>query len=409
MVAKSVNGSQDGRKGSARKATRFPGVQARESSVRRYNGRPDVCYTIDYRDESGKRIRRDIGWASEGITAAYAHQERMRLLTEARAARRGGAGESAIPPPRTFPSLTLNAAWEKYLEDWLKAHGKRYDSDQWMYDSHLRPTLGDMPLENIDAYTLDRFMSALSDKGLSAQTVRHMVGLVRRIMRRMTAWRLYNGPLPFDAVELPRINNARQRFLTPEEARMLLEELRRRSHTVWLMALISLHCGLRFSEIAGLRRMDVQLERGTLHVAESKNGRARHAQLTTAVSEALREALPRNAEDLLFPARHGGRMTQVSDTFARAVDALGLNDSGEDILSDGRKVRRKIKDRRQKIVFHSLRHTYASWLALAGEGQAMIAEMLGHSSLEMSRRYTHLMSEARQATAERISRIFSET
>lgn len=99
----------------------------------------------------------------------------------------------------------------------------------------------------------------------------------------------------------------------------------------------------------------------------------------------------------------------MSDTFARTVDALGLNDSGEEVLPGGRRVRRKIGDRRQKIVFHSLRHTYASWLALAGEGQAMIAEMLGHSSLEMSRRYTHIMSEARQVTAERISRIFSES
>lgn len=405
MVAKDENQSQDGRKRLARRSTRYQGVQVRESPERRHRGKPDLCFTIDYRDAQGKRIRRDIGWASEGITAAFAHQERLRLIAEAKAIRRG---ESSPLTVQQQTSLTLDRAWETYRDDWMKAKGKRYDSDQWMYDAHIHPVFGRFLLQDISPYALDRFMASLTARGLSAQTIRHLVGLIRRIMRRMVAWSLYHGPLPFDAISMPKLDNRRERFLQPEEARALLTELRRRSHQIWLMALISLQCGLRFSEIAGIRHMDINIQQGLLYIAESKNGRARHAYLTPELIDALRDLPARPADALVFPTRNGERMTNVSDSFSRAVDHLGLNDTG-DTFRDANGIEHpvKITDRRQRIVFHSLRHTYASWLACSGAGQAMIAELLGHSSLEMSRRYTHLMNDEKKSTMERISKIFN--
>ncbi|WP_302260052.1 tyrosine-type recombinase/integrase [Desulfovibrio piger] len=404
MVEKDENRSQDGRKRLARRSTRYQGVQVRESPERRHRGKPDLCFTIDYRDAQGKRIRRDIGWASEGITAAFAHQERLRLISEAKAIRRGESSPLTVQQA----SLILDRAWETYRDDWMKAKGKRYDSDQWMYDAHVRPVFGRSLLQEISPYALDRFMASLTAQGLSAQTIRHLVGLIRRIMRRMVAWGLYDGPLPFDAISMPRLDNRRERFLQPEEARALLAELHRRSHQTWLMALISLQCGLRFSEIAGIRHMDINLQQGLLYIAESKNGRARHAYLTPELIDALRDLPARPANALVFPARDGKKMTNVSDSFSRAVDYLGLNDTG-DTFRDANGIEHpvKITDRRQRIVFHSLRHTYASWLACSGAGQAMIAELLGHSSLEMSRRYTHLMDDEKKSTMERISKIFN--
>ena len=404
MVAKDENRSQDGRKRLVRRSTRYQGVQVRESPERRHRGKPDLCFTIDYRDAQGKRIRRDIGWASEGITAAFAHQERLRLIAEAKAIRRGESSPLTVQQA----SLILDRAWERYRDDWMKAKGKRYDSDQWMYDAHVRPVFGRTLLQEISPYALDRFMASLTAQGLSAQTIRHLVGLIRRIMRRMVAWGLYDGPLPFDAISMPRLDNRRERFLQPEEARALLAELHRRSHQTWLMALISLQCGLRFSEIAGIRHMDINLQQGLLYIAESKNGRARHAYLTPELIDALRDLPARPANALVFPARDGKKMTNVSDSFSRAVDYLGLNDTG-DTFRDANGIEHpvKITDRRQRIVFHSLRHTYASWLACSGAGQAMIAGLLGHSSLEMSRRYTHLMDDEKKSTMERISKIFN--
>ena len=100
-----------------RKSTKFPGVQARESSERRYKGRPDICYTIDYRDATGKRIRKDVGWASEGFSAALAAEMRSRLMNEAKTA----AVMGNVPMPTRRSAMTLGQAWEKYRRDWLEA------------------------------------------------------------------------------------------------------------------------------------------------------------------------------------------------------------------------------------------------------------------------------------------------
>ena len=84
LVAKYGGRSQRGRKMGNRKSTKYPGVQARESKERRYRGRPDICYTIDYRDATGKRIRKDVGWASQGFSAALASEMRATVIHEAK-------------------------------------------------------------------------------------------------------------------------------------------------------------------------------------------------------------------------------------------------------------------------------------------------------------------------------------
>ncbi len=386
-----------------RKSTKYAGVQARESTERRYKGRPDVCFTIDYRDASGKRVRKDVGWASEGFSAALAAEMRSRLVNEAKTS----AAMGGVPMPRDS-AMTLGQAWERYLADWLDASGKNSSSDKSLIRVHLKP-LCSLPLHQITAHRLDQLMGDMRAVGMSPQTIRHAVGLIRRIMRRMNKWKLYTGPMPFDGLTMPKINNARERFLTPIEARDLLAELYRRSRQTWLMALISLHCGLRFGEVAHLRWGDVRFESSTLFIAESKSGRSRHAVMTEEVAAAL-GALPRGPlTELICPARNGGVMKAASECFNRAVDALGLNDTGEVVTGpDGRKIRIKIQDRRRRVVFHSLRHTYASWLACGGQGQLTIADRLGHHSLEMTKRYTHLMDATRSVTAQTISATFHE-
>lgn len=360
----------------------------RESSTRRHKGKPDVCFTIDYKDANGKRVRKDVGWASEGFSAALASEMRSKLIHEAK--EKSALGPS-YTPPQTM--LTLLQAWEIYKKDWMEAKGKKWAYDQSLIDTYLKP-IATRQLAQITPHDLDLIMGEMRQKGCAAQTIRLAIGLVSRIMRKLAVWRLYNGSLPFDAITLPKLNNSRARFLTPEEARRLLDEIKRRSLEMWLMALISLHCGLRFGEIARLCWSDVNFSEKTLHIREAKSGYGRFAVATDDVLSALR-VLPRKTNSgLIFPSKEGKIRQAASDSFSRAVDKLGLNAG--------------ITDRRQKVVFHTLRHTYASWLAKSGQGQLTIADRLGHRSLQMTARYTHLMDETRRETANAITRFFHD-
>lgn len=82
---------------------------------------------------------------------------------------------------------------------------------------------------------------------------------------------------------------------------------------------------------------------------------------------------------LLFPSRDGEQIKHISRTFERAVKTIGLN--------------KGITDRKQKIVFHSLRHTYASRLVDKGVSIYEVKELLGHKDIKMTMRYSHLDKE----------------
>lgn len=398
MVTKHSVRAPNGHQMAERKSTRYPGVYTYESSLRRHNGRPDIAFCIDYRDSEGKRQRKTIGWASSGMTAAKAHQIRIQIIS--------GKEQAPWQQESVQRDPTFGSAWERYYHDWMLAQNKNARSDLALIRGHLQ-IFTTLRLSEITPYRIDLLMADMHAQGLAAQSISLAVGLIRRVMRRMRIWGLYDGPDPFVSIKMPRPNNRRMRYLEPEEARMLLQELQRRSEQTWMMALISLHCGLRFGEIAALTYGDVNFADGTLYIRESKNGRARHAVMTDEVRMALHNLPLRPSTELLFPSRSGGRKKSPSDCFARAVDACGLNDTGRQIaLPDGTTTPERKRDARERGVFHTLRHTYASWLAMAGERELALADLLGHSTTAMTRRYSHLMEAARRGTAQKIGQIF---
>lgn len=142
------------------------------------------------------------------------------------------------------------------------------------------------------------------------------------------------------------------------------------------MALLSLHTGMRAGEVFSLTWGDVDIERGLLTSRDTKSGRTRHAYMTTAVKEMLRGRCGREHNELIFIARGGQRRQQVSQAFRRVVDALGFN--------------RGVADSRQLVTFHTLRHTYASWLVMQGTPLYTVQRLLGHQTLAMTERYSHL-------------------
>ena len=80
--------------------------------------------------------------------------------------------------------------------------------------------------------------------------------------------------------------------------------------------------------------------------------------------------------ELVFPSERGGKIVQVSDSFDRTVAHLGLNEG--------------ITDDRNRVVFHTLRHTFASWLVESGVDLYTVKELMGHGTLAMTERYSHL-------------------
>ena len=171
------------------------------------------------------------------------------------------------------------------------------------------------------------------------------------------------------------------RFLTKAEARILLDALHDRSPSLWQMALVSLYTGLRAGEVFNLRWEHVNFTDGTITVMDSKNAMNRVVYMPEQVKDML---VKHQAETkgqpgrLVFP-KAGTRNTphhQISPGFRMILRDTKLNEG--------------ITAPRDKVVFHTLRHTFASWLVQAGVPLYTVQRLMGHKSIVMTQRYAHL-------------------
>lgn len=111
-------------------------------------------------------------------------------------------------------------------------------------------------------------------------------------------------------------------------------------------------------------------------MVDPKNGETRSVFMTDRVLEMFHAMTKVPPDDIVFPSNTGEIRGRISNVFAKAVDDLGFNEG----ISDGR----------LKVVFHTLRHSCASILVNAGVELPVIAKVLGHKTLAMTMRYSHV-------------------
>ena len=159
------------------------------------------------------------------------------------------------------------------------------------------------------------------------------------------------------------------------------------------IALVALHCGLRAGEIFNLKGQNLDFDNQLIHIADPKNGHPRKAYMTEEVKTVLLNRHPPSPGECVFKARDGGPIKVVSRTFYRVAGNLGLHNG--------------IIDPRYKVVFHTLRHTFAGWLALNRETIQTIAELLGHRTLAMTQRYSHLTGDRKKRAVLAMEKLFN--
>ena len=267
---------------------------------------------------------------------------------------------------------TVESAWNLYKELKLPTIRKP-KTDIQVWEMHIAPYLGDKTLDSVKSIDILRLRSTIEAKNLSPQSVHHVLGLLRRILRKAIQWELYSGPLPI--FEMPRVQNERTRFLTLDESELLLSELKRRSELWHDISLFALSTGLRSGEIFNLLPEHINLSAKTVAVVDTKSDN-RVVPLNSAAFKIAEDYLARNAGSYLFVTMHGNKIQFAGKLYRRAVEACGLNEG--------------IRDRRQRVVFHTLRHTFASWLVQGGTPLAVVSRLLGHSDIKMTMRYSHL-------------------
>lgn len=323
------------------------------ATIRRRKWKGGASYQVQVRLAGCAPVSRSFPTREEAIAWARAQEG---SLQDARA--RAESGEHL-----------LGEAIKRYLATVVPRKTKstqRVERDRlrWWYDNHAT-----VPLSEVSAPMIAAARDALS-KDRQPATVNRYLAVLSQVMthaEREWEWAQEN---PVRRVKKLREPAGRVRFLSPEELKALLSVLEARPMLAAVVEL-ALGTGLRRGELIRLRWSDVDLAR-RLVVVMGKNHERRGIPLSARVVEALRK-LPRRVDTpLLFPGpRHRDKPWEFEKTWKAAVFAAGLED----------------------FHFHDLRHTTASYLAMNGATEREIAEVLGHKTLQMVKRYTHLSRE----------------
>ncbi|HBA53254.1 MAG TPA: integrase [Syntrophorhabdus aromaticivorans] len=385
--------------GHMKRKTVAPGVRIKEHPFRKHGLKKDVYFSIYYRvptggkNEAGKAItavkEEGLGWSSEKWTLQKAMAELARLkeaqrlgekgqtLAERRAieqARR--AEEKRLAEEERLNSIPFNTFFtEEYLPhcDRKKSRAR----EEQMYGTWLKPVIGALPFKQISEIHLERVKRNMLGAKRAPRTINYALAVVRQVFNLARDREIFTGKNPVSRKKMMlQERNERARFLSHEEASALFDEIKKKSTEVYRICLLSYHSGLRAGEIFSLVWSDVNTQTGLLFIKDTKSGYDRHVPMTSAVKQMFSGMVRGQREELVFPGSKGKVKSQISKTFDKAVIAIGLNTG--------------ITDRRQKVVFHSLRHSFASHLIMTGVPLITVSRMLGHRTTKMTERYSHL-------------------
>ena len=190
---------------------------------------------------------------------------------------------------------------------------------------------------------------------------------------------------PCNHVEKASENRGRVRYLTDDERPRLLNACRPHDD-LYLAVVLALTTGARQAEIMTLRWGQIDSKRQVITLEKTKNGDTRTVPLVGEAFKLLAERRKvRNIkDDRLFPPT--GR--------AKKAECLDLRQPWEKALQTA-----EIKD----FHWHDLRHTAASYLAMSGVSLVEISKVLGHRTLQMVARYSHLSDGHIVATGEKLA------
>lgn len=276
------------------------------------------------------------------------------------------------------PVLFEDAAKEYMI--WSKAHEKSWKTDEhWL--KRLKTTFAGKTLAEMPPEAVERFKLALVATHARATVNRHL-SLLRHLFNRRIRQGTFTGRNPVSAVGLFREENVRERYLNDDEEARLLAVVPAPYAT---FCRVALYTGCRLGELLSARWDFIDWNRRLLTVPTSKNGKPRHVELSSLVLEALK-AVPRRV-DTPFVFADCGTGRTLSHRFPVWAKAAKLPTEGPD-----------------KVTFHTLRHTFASRLVMAGVDLLTVQKLGGWGSLAMVQRYAHLAPAHTQAAVEALVR-----
>jgi integrase len=324
---------------------------------------------IRFVDSQGKLHREKAGRKSDAVTLlAKRHVEKLQ--------------QKKLPEKYRGKALLLSELIDDALEHSQAENGERSTHELKLKFSRMREDWGSRQVEGISKQDIVRWLTKeKAERDWTTSTMNRWQAAFSLIFRvGIDNEKITSNPA--SRIRRKAENNERVRFLSPAEESKIIKVLGTRCSSYLPAFIISLHTGMRASEQWRVRWADVDLERRIVTVRKQKHGGGeRHIPLNS-IALSTFQGLQAGSQNRgpVFLNSEGGPMRAHRDWFDPAVEQAGIND----------------------YTWHCNRHTFASRLAMADVNIRTIAQLMGHRTIQMTMRYSHLSPSHNQAAVDRI-------
>jgi len=275
---------------------------------------------------------------------------------------------------------TFETFAKKWFDEYVIPNNKLSErhSKNDILRASLLPFFGRMPIGQITARDIERYKAHTARQGVANKTINNRLTVLRKCLATAYEWLDLDGVPP--EIEWLKCTPPKTDYLTKEECERLLAHAKGIVHDLILMAL---QTGMRQGELKGLQWSSIDWSTHSIVVRHSKND----------WSETL--DTPKSNRERFIPISN-----ELYDTLCKRRMASGyvfLDKDGSPFT--GARLTRRL-DRvcaragLRHIGWHTLRHTFASQLAMRGAPLGAIQALLGHSSITMTMRYAHMAPSA---------------
>lgn len=297
-------------------------------------------------------------------------------------------------------SVTVNSFCDSFLKDVAKhtLKEKTYITYEAYLRLHIRPELGKVRLINLQSQQIQRLYTRKLESGLSAKTVHHIHGTLRRVLNEAVKWGLIHKN-PCDNVSPPRVEKKIPSVWTIKEAKTFLSAVE--GHRWYGIYLIALTTGARRGEILGMEWQNINWSASTIGIEKTISEIKGRAVITAPKTARSRRTivLPDVVLDLLKENRQ-----------PKGFIFLSLNDTPitpRNLLRHYYSVLDKLD--LPRIRFHDLRHTVATILLQENTHPVKVQQLLGHSSITTTLDvYSHILPPMKSEVADKMDDIFKD-
>lgn len=263
----------------------------------------------------------------------------------------------------------------EYLELHSK-HKKSYYTDVKIVGL-LKGVFGGRYLYEVTRLDVEKFKAKRATE-VSPATVNRALAVLKSMYYQAIAWGKATHN-PCKGVKMFKENNERVRFLEKEQIERLLANCCEHLKPI---VKVALNTGMRKGEILGLKWRDIDIEHKTIHLLNTKIGEKRYIPMNTVVIKTIISVLKHKDSPYIFCNQAGEPYGDIKKSWLTAVKKASIID----------------------FHFHDLRHTFASQLVMSGVDLNTVRDLLGHKSLEMTLRYSHLSPDHRQRAVDTLAR-----